>query len=216
MLIPLSWLKEFVDIKLPFLELAKRLSEAGLTVEKWDEREGDIIFDPEVTPNRPDWLSVYGIAREIAAITKEKLQVKRLRERKLSAQSAQSEKLEFKTPKSKLPIEIKPDYKLAPRLTAVILSGVKITESPVWLQKRIKQIGLRPINNLVDISNYIMWEQGSPLHIFDYDLIRGHEMTLSSAKGTEEFRSLDGITYKLPQGAITFKDLGRVIDLCGI
>ena len=69
MLIPSSWLKEYVDIKLPFPELALKLSEAGLTVEKWEEKDGDIIFDPEVTPNRPDWLSLCGIAREVAALT---------------------------------------------------------------------------------------------------------------------------------------------------
>lgn len=75
MLIPLSWLKEFVDIKMPVEELAEKLSSAGLTVETWHEEDGDIIFDPEITPNRPDWMSVYGTAREVAAITNSKLKI---------------------------------------------------------------------------------------------------------------------------------------------
>ncbi len=199
MLIPLSWLKEFVDIKMPFPELATRLCEAGLTVETWKEVDNDILFDPEVTPNRPDWLSVYGVAREIAAVTNSKLKIP-------------SSKQLLK-PKSKLEITIKPNYNIVPRITSVIIKNVTVKPSPDWLQKRIKQIGLRPINNLVDITNYVLWEYGSLLHVFDYDKIRGHQMIVDQAKGGEEFRSLDGMDYKLPKGAIIIKDLGRVIDL---
>lgn len=200
MLIPLSWLKEYVDIKLPFPDLAAKLSEAGLTVETWKEEGGDIIFDPEVTPNRPDWMSVYGVAREIAAVTGAKLK-------------DPAPKLDLKKPKDLLPIAIKPDYAIVPRKTSVIIRGVKVKPSPEWLQKRIKQVGLRPINNLVDITNYVLWIYGSLLHVFDYDKIRGHQMTIELSRGGEDFRSLDGIDYKLPKNAIIIKDVGRVIDL---
>ena len=198
MLIPLSWLKEFVDIKMPFKELAGKLSAAGLTIETWKEVDGDIIFDPEITPNRPDWMSVYGIAREIAVVTNQPLKRSHLGKVR---------------PSQVLEITIKPNYEIVPRITSVIIRNVKVKSSPEWLQKRIKQIGLRPINNLVDITNYVLWEYGSLLHVFDYDKIRGHQMVVELSKGGEDFRSLDGIDYKLPKAAIIIKDLGRVIDL---
>lgn len=203
MLIPLSWLKEFVDVKLPFPELAEKLSSAGLTVEKWGEKEGDIIFDPEITPNRPDWLSIYGVAREISAVTKSHL----------TPIPNQFSSLNLKPNGKSWEIFIKPNYHLVPRITSVIIKGVKTKPSPDWLQKKIKLIGLRPINNLVDITNFVLWTYGSLLHAFDYDKIRGHQMVVEQAKGGEEFRSLDGINYKLPEGTVIIKDVGRVIDL---
>ncbi len=203
MLIPLSWLKEYVDIKTPFPKLAERLSEVGLTVEKWEEKDDDLIFDPEITPNRPDWMSVYGIAREVAATTGAKLK-------------DPTPKIEIKKPKNSLSITVKPNYDLVPRKTSVIIKNVKVKPSPEWLQKRIKQVGLRPINNLVDITNYVLWIYGSLLHVFDYDKIRGHQMIIEQAKGGEEFRSLDGLNYKLPKDAVIIKDVGRVIDLLPI
>ncbi len=199
MLIPLSWLKEYVDIKMPFAKLAERMSEVGLTIETWKEVDGDIIFDPEVTPNRPDWMSVTGIAREIAAVTGEKLTLPKI----ISVPKA----------KSTLELNYKDDPKLCPRTSRILIKNVKVKSSPEWLIKRIKQIGLRPINNLVDITNYVLWLYGNPLHVFDYDKIRGHSMVTELSKGGEEFRSLDGIDYKLPKNAIIIKDLGRVIDL---
>lgn len=210
MLIPLSWLKEFVDIKLPFPQLAEKLSAAGLTVEKWEEKDGDIIFDPEITPNRPDWMSVFGIARETAAICNSKLK----KDDPFFKGSSFSKV--FSKVKNPLPITIKPNYDIVPRITSVVIKNVKVKPSPEWMQKRIKQIGLRPINNLVDITNYVLWTYGGLLHVFDYDKIRGHQMTVELSKGGEDFRSLDGIDYKLPKGAIIIKDLGRVIDLLPI
>lgn len=206
MLVPLSWLKEYVDIRMPFEKLAERMSEVGLTIEVWKEVDGDIIFDPEVTPNRPDWMSVTGIAREIAAAINSSSEGAR-------SQFQAPNTRQIQKPKTKLEINYKANPKLCPRTSTVIIKNVKVKSSPEWLQKRIKQIGLRPINNLVDITNYVLWLYGNPLHVFDYDKIRGHSMTVELSKGGEDFRSLDGINYKLPKDAIIIKDLGRVIDL---
>lgn len=200
MLLPLSWLKEYVDIKMPFPKFAARMSEVGLTIEVWHEENGDIVFDPEITPNRSDWMSVTGIARETAAATGAKFTPPKL----------MTLPAKIKNP---LPLEYKDDPKLCPRTSRVLIRGVKVKSSPEWLQKRIKQIGLRPINNLVDITNYVLWMYGVPLHVFDYDKIRGHTMTTTLSKGGEEFRSLDGIDYKLPKDAIIIKDVGRIVDL---
>lgn len=199
MLTPLSWVKELVDVKIPFPQLAQRLSEVGLTIEEWKEVDGDIIFDSEITPNRPDWMSIMGVAREIAAVTGEKLTLPK--------------NISVPNTKSTLELKYKDDPKLCPRTSRILIKNVKVKSSPEWLLKRIKQIGLRPINNLVDITNYVLWLYGNPLHVFDYDKIRGHSMVTELSKGGEEFRSLDGIDYKLPKNAIVIKDLGRVIDL---
>ena len=159
MLVPISWLKKYVKIKMPLKKLAGRLTEAGLSVEAIIKDKGETIFDIEVTPNRPDCLSIVGIAREVAAIEKFKGKLPLIKE--------------LPKPKKTLPIkhDIK-DYKLTPRYSAVIIDGVKVKPSPLWLQKRLKAIGLRPINDLVDISNYVMFELGSPLHAFDYDTLQ--------------------------------------------
>ncbi len=202
MLIPLSWLKDFVDIKLPVGELAKKLSSAGLTVEKWSKDGDDFIFDTEVTPNRPDWLSVRGVAREISAITNAKFLIPNV---KLKLPIKNDGKIKFKI-----------DYELCPGFTALVINNVTVKPSSELVKERLKKVGLRPINNLVDVTNYVMWETGNPLHVFNLDSIRGGQMMLTSAKGGEQFRSLDGLDYALPAGAIIIKDLGRVIDLCGI
>ncbi len=156
------------------------MSEVGLTIEVWHEENGDIIFDPEITPNRPDWMSITGIAREVAAATGAKFTPPKT--------IATPEKV-----KNPLQLNYKDDPTLCPRTSRILIRNVKVKSSPEWLQKRIKQIGLRPINNLVDITNYVLWLYGNPLHVFDYDKIRGHSMTAELSKGGEEFRSLESL-----------------------
>lgn len=201
MLIPLSWLNEFVNIdKKNLKDLMWKMTEAGLTCESYQNHDAEIVLEFEITPNRPDWMSVFGIAREIAAITGSKLK---------------TPEFELKSEKSKFPLEINinPDYKIVPRITSVIIQGVTVAPSPDWMQKRIREIGLRPINNLVDITNYILWMYGGLLHAFDYDKIKNHQMNIELSKGGEKFRSLDGIDYILPKNAIIIKDSEKIIDL---
>lgn len=202
MLVSLSLLKKYVDINIPKKELAEKLSEAGLGVESIEEKDGDFIFDLEVTPNRPDWLSVVGVAREIAAITGAKLKMPK--------------ETDIKKPKNPLPIKIEPNYLINPRFSGIILSNVKVDESPQWLKKALIQAGMRPINNVVDITNFVMYELGNPIHAFDYDKIEGHEMAVGEARDGENFESVDGIVYKLPKGAVVIRDSKKIIDLCGI
>ncbi len=199
---PIPWLKQFVDTKLSTKELMWRLTEAGLTTEAYEKIDGEIILDIEVTPNRPDWLSIIGVSREVAAIEGKKLKQPKLPK--------------IPQPTKNLPLKTKNDFRLCPRYTGVIIAGVTIKPSPGWMQKRLKQVGLRPINNLVDITNYVMFELGIPVHSFDYDQFKSKKLTLTTAQGGEKFTSVDGLAYKLSKGAIIIKDNGRVIDLCGI
>lgn len=203
MLAPLSWIKEYVEIKMPFKRLVERLTEIGLAVESIKKENGDIILNLEVTPNRPDWLSIAGIAREIAAICQTKVKLPKIKT--------------LPKPKKILPIKIVNDFSLIPRYTAIIIDNVKVKPSPPWMQERLKMVGLRPINNLVDITNYVMLELGNPLHAFDYDTLHPKQMLIQEAKEGENFTSVDETSYKLPKGAIIIKDSpNRVIDLCGI
>lgn len=198
---PLSWLKEYVDIRLSTKELAQKLTTVGLGCEKIIKDGSDEIFELEITPNRPDWLSILGIAREIAALENKKIRYSTF---------------SIPKPKTFLPIDIKLIYEVSPRTSALIIKNAKAKASPEFISERIKKIGLRPINNLVDISNYVMFETGNPIHIFDYDKIDGHKLEMILSSGNEEIVTLDDLKYKLPPQTILFKDARKIIDLCGI
>jgi len=202
MLAPLSWLKEYVDITLTPKELGEKLTEVGLGCEKLIKTKDDTIFELEITPNRPDCLSIIGVAREIAAIENKKIKFPKLGN--------------LIKPKKTLPLTIKTDSKINPRFTGIILTNIKVGESPKWLKDRLGKVNQRSINNIVDITNYVMLELGNPMHAFDYDKISGNIMTVSQAKGGEKFESVDAITYKLPKDAVIISDKEKVIDLCGI
>jgi phenylalanyl-tRNA synthetase beta chain len=202
MLVPISWLKEYVEIDLRLKDLMWKMTEIGMATESYQKVGKEIVMDVEVTPNRPDWMSIVGIAREIAA-----LQGKKIKNISIP---------DLPKPKKKLPMEYKIDFDLFERWTAIIISGIKIKPSPKWMQKRLELIGLRPINNIVDITNYVMFELGIPMHAFDYDEIKGHKMQAQRAKGGEKFTSVDELSYVLPKNAMIIRDAKRLIDLAGI
>lgn len=202
MIAPLSWLKEYVNITLSPKELGERLTEVGLGTERISKVDDDTIFEFEITPNRPDLLSIIGIAREIAAIEKKNIKLPKLPN--------------ISKPQKPLPLTINTDFKINPRFTGIIIDGISVKESPAWLKKRLEKVGLRPINNIVDITNYVMLELGNPLHAFDYKKIKGNTLDVIQTSGGEELKSVDGITYHLPKGAVVIKDSEKIIDLCGI
>lgn len=205
MIAPLSWLKEYIDITLKSGVLGEKLTEIGLGTEKIRHENNDTIFDLEITPNRPDWLSIIGVAREIAAIENKKVTYPKL---KTDLKPTKSTKI--------LPFTIHPNFVCSPRMTGIVISGITVKESPQWLQDRLTSIGLRPINNIVDITNYVMWELGNPIHSFDYDKIAGHVLKVKQTKGGEVFESVDEISYHLPKGAIVYEDSEKIFDLSGI
>jgi phenylalanyl-tRNA synthetase beta chain len=210
MLVPLSWLKEYVDVTLTPKQLAEKLTEVGLGCEKITKTSDDTIFELEITPNRPDCLSIIGVAREVAAI--ENLP----RDKAGKKIKYPILKTNLKLKGKALPLTIKTDPKINPRFTSIIISGVKIGESPRWLKDRLAKMNQRSINNIVDVTNYVMLELGNPIHAFDYDKIMGHSMTVSQSKGGEKFESVDGISYRLPPNAVIISDKEKIIDLCGI
>jgi phenylalanyl-tRNA synthetase beta chain len=165
---------------------------------------GDAVVDLEVTPNRPDCLSVIGIARETAALTGQKVHI-----------------APVTYPESALPVESKiaveiqaPD--LCPRYCASLITGIKIKPSPKWMQDRLTACGMRPINNIVDISNYVMLEYGQPLHTFDYDKIVGQKIIVRRAGENEIITSLDGVERKLNSKMLVIADAARPVAVAGV
>jgi len=165
---------------------------------------GDAIIDLEVTPNRPDCLSVIGIAREASALTRQKITVSETDFRGTGIPI-----------KEKVAVEIQaPD--LCPRYCASLISGIKIKPSPQWMQERLIACGMRPINNIVDISNYVMLEYGQPLHTFDYDKIRGKKIIVRRANEGEIIISLDGVERKLSSKMLVIADAERAVAVAGV
>lgn len=165
---------------------------------------GDIILDVDVTANRPDCLSIVGIAREVAAVSDQKMHIP-----EISYEEA-GEPVE-----GQISIEIA-DPDLCPRYCATLITGVNIANSPPWLQERLIACGQRPINNIVDITNYIMLEYGQPLHSFDYESIRGKKIIVRRAAEGEDFYTLDGVERKLDGNMLTIADGEGTVAIAGV
>ncbi|HEB01565.1 MAG TPA: phenylalanine--tRNA ligase subunit beta [Candidatus Portnoybacteria bacterium] len=206
MTISYNWLKEYLPRLPKPAKLAELLTLHSFEVERVSKVAGDWVLEIDVLPNRAhDCLSHLGIAREIAALTGNKLKMP-----KAKIDEERGERIE-----SLLKVKIK-DSKLCPRYTARIIKEIKIKDSPVWLKKHLQAVGVRPINNIVDITNYLMLETGQPMHAFDYDKIKGHQMTVRSARLGERVATLDGQRHKLEPGIIVIEDEQKLIDLAGI
>jgi phenylalanyl-tRNA synthetase beta chain len=201
-----NWLKDFVDIRLTPKALADTLTMAGLEVESLEERDGEHVFEIEITSNRPDWLSVMGIAREIAAITGKKLK------------SGYPTNTEQHTPHTKhqgLQIHIE-EKKDCPLYTAKILRDVKVGASPDWLKKRLELIGCRSVNNVVDSTNYILFTWGEPLHAFDLDKLHDTAIVVRRAGKDETLLTIDGHQRPLTPEILVIADTQKVVALAGI
>ncbi|HRY52298.1 MAG TPA: phenylalanine--tRNA ligase subunit beta [Candidatus Portnoybacteria bacterium] len=208
-LISYSWLKDYVKTSASPEEIARLLSLHAFSVEKIISQGKDDIFEIEITPNRGDALSVLGIARELKAILP--MQGKSADWlAKFPAKAAKGED------KYNLAVEIK-DKSLVPRFSAVVLDNIKIKPSPETIQRRLEAVGTRALNNVIDITNYLMFDKGQPMHAFDYDKILGAKMIMRESRQGEKLTTLDGVERTLPAGVIVIEDgEGRLIDLCGI
>jgi len=165
---------------------------------------GDTMLDLDITPNRPDCLSVVGIAREAAALSGQSLHIPKISYEEAAAPID-----------GQISIEIA-DPDLCPRYCASLITGVKIAESPAWMQERLIACGQRPINNIVDITNYVMLEYGQPLHAFDYDRIRGRKIIVRRAVEAENFFTLDDIERKLSHDMLVIADGEGTVAIAGV
>lgn len=164
----------------------------------------DTVFDIEVTPNRPDWLSIIGIGREISALTGNPL---KLPEVVVLESGEPVEKLTSVTVEA-------PD--LCPRYSARVIQGVKIGPSPAWLKRILEKVGLRSVNNVVDATNYVLLECGHPLHAFDYKLLAEQRIVVRRAATGERFIAIDGTQHELTPEMLVIADAKRAVALAGI
>lgn len=181
----------------------------GTPAREYFQIENDYVFEIGITPNRTDALSHIGVARDLAAALR------------CHGDSRVEMKVpsvdEFKPDNADLPVVIDiRDTDACPRYTGVTIKNVTVKESPEWLQKALASIGIRPINNIVDIANWVLWEVGQPLHTFDLDKIKGHKVVIRKAAQGEKFVTLDDVTRTLDQDDLMICDEKDPMCLAGI
>ena len=204
MKVSIDWLKDYVDANQDPETLAEMLTLAGAEVEEVTPVGDDFCIELEINSNRPDLLGTMGIAREIAAATGQKIK------------TPDAGFIEAGEPvESQTSIEVL-EPELCPRYTARIIRNVAVKPSPPWLQKRLEAIGLRPINNVVDITNYVLMECGQPLHAFDLDLLKEGRIVVRRARDGETNTAIDGTQCKLNADRLVIADAARPVAIAGV
>jgi phenylalanyl-tRNA synthetase beta chain len=204
MYVSLNWLTDYVDVAMPAPELAELFTRVGIPCDGFTETEADIVFDLEITSNRPDLLGHLGIARELAAATGAAL-----RPPEIPALPTRGEVSELTS------VEVL-DPDLCPRYTARVIRGVKVGPSPGWLVERLEAVGLRGINNVVDVTNYVLFEYSQPLHSFDYDKLAENRIVVRRARPGELMVSIDGTKCHLDERMLIIADAGRPVAIAGV
>jgi phenylalanyl-tRNA synthetase beta chain len=204
MLISYNWLRELTNTSLSPQKLRDRLTMVGLAIDAVESQADDSVLDVEVPSNRPDCLSHVGVAREVAVIEKGQLQLPSSKPPKTAGKSSELTSVEIRDPD------------LCPRYAARLVRGVKIGPSPDWLVKRLEAIGQRPINNVADITNYVLHEVGQPLHAFDFHRLGGRRIIVRRATPGEKLRTLDGVDRELKEDMLVIADAERAVALAGI
>ncbi len=199
-----NWLRELIDIALAPRELAERLTMIGLAVDAVHEAGADHVLEIDLTSNRPDCLSHLGVAREVAVIEDKRLH---FTETNLETTSGRTENFTS--------VEIQ-DRELCPRYAARIVRGVKIAPSPAWLSDRLLALGQRPINNVADITNYVLLELGQPLHAFDLSKLAEQRIVVRRAREAETLVTLDGVERKLDGEMLVIADAARAVAVAGV
>lgn len=218
-LIPDSWLREYLKTKATPKQIKEYLSLCGPSIDRTHEVDGEVVYDIEVTTNRPDAMSVMGIAREAAAILPRfNIKAKLLDDPYAPKRGATSFWIDTTGQKK---LTIKTDPILNPRWMSVVFENVTVKPSPDWLRKKLEATGIRSLNNIIDITNYLLRAYGQPAHAFDFDSITDKKnqvtMILRASRKGEKLITLDGKSHTLSGDDIVIEDgRGKLIDLCGI
>ena len=176
----------------------------GLAIDAVDEHGGDAVLDVEVPSNRPDCLSHVGVAREVTVIERGRLRLPASEKPKTEGRSADLTSVEIEDPD------------LCPRYAGRLVRGVRIGPSPDWLTKRLEAIGQRPINNVADVTNYVLHELGQPLHAFDFEKLGGRRIVVRRAAPGEKLKTLDGVERTLTNDMLVIADAQKAVALAGI
>jgi len=204
MKITYKWLKEFVEFKHSPSELSKLLTMAGLETNVIESIDDDHVIEIDLTPNRSDCHSVIGIAREVSALTGGRFKYPDISVKESDGDINSLISVAVEAPQ------------LCPRYTARIIRGVKVKPAPSWLEKKIIAVGLRPINNIVDVTNYVLYEMGQPLHAFDYVHIKGKKIIVRNAYKKESLTTLDEKKHNLSEDSLVIADSERAVALAGV
>lgn len=181
---------------------------AGAPASEVFEIENDTVFEIGLTPNRADAMSHWGVARDLkAGLLRQGINLE------LITPSNSSFRVENRADKIKVEVD---NNELAPRYCGVVLSGLKVKESPLWLQNRLKSIGLSPINNIVDATNYVLHELGQPLHAFDYTKISGEKIEVKTLESGTKFTTLDGVERELHEEDLMICDEDKPLCIAGV
>ena len=203
-----NWLKDLIAIELPAEELAQKLTGVGLAVEGIHPHEDDFVLDIDLTSNRPDCLSHLGVAREIGVITGKHVFPK---------VQTRPEEADVPLPAILAPDIVKiEDPELCHRFTARIIRNVKIGPSPEFLVQRLEAIGERSINNIADITNYVMHELGHPMHSFDLDKLSEKRIVVRRARAGEQIKTLDEVDRKLDETMLAICDAQKPVAIGGV
>ena len=207
--VSLKWLNDYLDRPTDFEESDRLLTNLGFPLDDGTEEleSGDMLMDVEVTSNRGDCLSHIGVAREVAAASGRTL-------KKPEIQISESDSSDVNDLTS---VVIDTDAAdLCPLYTARVIKGVKVGPSPDWMVKRLEAVGLRSVNNVVDVTNFVLFETGQPLHAFDMNLLHDRRIVVRKATEGEQFTAIDGTEHKLRGDMLVIADADRPVAVAGV
>ena len=204
MIVSWNWLTDYLRLDLSVEALTERLTLSGLNLEDFSDVGGDIAIDLEVTSNRADCLGHIGIAREVSVLFEKKLGVPVPQPPTAGAPVESMTGVTVEEPT------------LCSRFTARVVSGVKVGPSPWWMRKRLETIGVRPISNIVDVTNYVMFECGQPLHAYDLDRLKEHRLVVRRARPGERLTAINNKVYDLTPQMLAIADADRPVGLAGV
>ncbi len=200
----LEWLSDFLDPVPPVGDAGEALTMGGYPVEATSNVGGVDVMDVEITSNRPDLLCHVGVAREFAALTGGRFSATFKTPKTIAEKAADATSVSIERPD------------LCPHYTARILRNVTVGPSPDWMRRRLEQVGLRPINNVVDVTNYVLYELGQPLHAFDFDQLAGGRIVVRAAREGEQLTTLDGVDRTLTSDMLVIADADKPAALAGV
>ena len=204
MIVSKNWLAEYVSLPDSVDDLTNRLTMSGLNLEGIENAGDDLAIDLEVTSNRPDCLGHIGVAREVAVLFDQTLTVPMATTKESKSECADAVSVRIDCPV------------LCHEYHARVIQGVTIKPSPSWLRKRLEAVGVNCVNNVVDVTNYVMLECGQPLHAFDFDRLNGSSIIVREALEKEQITAIDQRNYSLPCGTCVIADDAGPLAIAGV
>ena len=204
MLVSWNWLKQYVALDASVAEVSDRLTMSGLNLEEFHAVDADHCIDLEVTSNRPDCLGHLGVAREAAVLYNKPLTVPAAAPKSGGEQTSSVTSVTIESPE------------LCSQYYARVIRGVKVGPSPAWMVDRLKTVGIASINNIVDITNYVLLECGQPLHAFDFNKLHGKKIVVRRARANEKLQAIDHKEYTLTPEMCVIADADHPVAIAGV